>query len=386
MRILHFYKRAMPYSIGGAERIVHELASGAAACGHHVDVIALGDTAETRDVDGYTAHCCPTLFEAASTPVSLSAARTFQTLARSADVINYHYPWPFMDVVHFLSGANKPSVVTYHSDIVRQRLAGMLYAPLRYAFLKSVDVIVATSPNYRSTSPTLQSHMAKVEVIPLGLADVSCRAATPDRLAQWRARLGERFFLFVGALRYYKGLHILVDAAQGTGIPIVIAGSGPTEGALRSQVKRLNVDNVHLIGQISEDDKAALLALCCGVVFPSHLRSEAFGVTLLEGAMFAKPLISSEIGTGTSYVNIAGETGIVVPPSDPIALRAALERLWKNPSLGIAQGRNARARYEALFTTDRMCGAYLQLYQRLVDDRTRIGACRQTLPAKGVAA
>lgn len=380
MNILHFYKRAMPHSIGGAERIIHELAAGAAARGHRVDVIALGESVEECNVDGYTVHFCPTLFEIASTPVSLSAPRKFRELARRADVINYHYPWPFMDVVHFLTGVTKPTVVTYHSDIVRQRFAGMLYAPLRGAFLNSVDVIVATSPNYRSTSATLQNHLEHVEVIPLGVADTARKGTAPEKLEHWRARFGERFFLFVGALRYYKGLHTLVEAAQGTGIPIVIAGCGPTEGELQRQVKHLKVDNVHFIGQISEDDKAALLTLCCGVVFPSHLRAEAFGVTLLEGAMYAKPLISSEIGTGTSYVNIDGETGIVVAPNNPAACRTALERIWNNPTIAVQQGQRARARYEALFTNDRMCHAYLQIYQRLVEESN----AHWSLPPKSV--
>ena len=78
------------------------------------------------------------------------------------------------------------------------------------------------------------------------------------------------------------------------------------------------------LGAIPDEDKVALLTLCYGVVFPSHLRAEAFGVSLLEGAMFGKPMISSEIGTGTSHVNVGGVTGLVVPPGDSAALRAAL--------------------------------------------------------------
>ena len=75
------------------------------------------------------------------------------------------------------------------------------------------------------------------------------------------------------------------------------------------------------MGYLLEDDKVALINLCYAVVFPSHLRSEAFGISLLEGAMYGKPLISSEIGTGTSHINIDGETGLVVPPNDPVALQ-----------------------------------------------------------------
>ncbi|CAN1724573.1 D-rhamnosyltransferase WbpZ [Hyphomicrobium sp. 1Nfss2.1] len=375
MNILHFYKTAFPYSVGGVEKVIHELAKGSVARGHQVDVIALADVAEKRSLDGYTVHCCPTLFEAASTPVSFSAAIEFKKLARKADVINYHFPWPYMDVVHFATGVNKPSVATYHSDVVRQRRAARVYAPLRHAFLNSVDAIVATSPNYRATSVTLQRHLSKVEVIPLGITDTASTSIEPDNLRGWRDRFGEHFFLFVGALRYYKGLRTLIDAAQGTRVPVVIAGAGPTERELRAQAKRLNVDNVHLVGHVSDADKASLLTLCRAVVFPSDLRSEAFGVTLLEGAMFAKPLISSEIGTGTSYVNIDGETGIVVPPRNPAALRSAMERIWSDPSWAVEAGRRARLRYEALFTGERMCREYLRLYQDLLLRRKSVDLC-----------
>jgi len=102
-------------------------------------------------------------------------------------------------------------------------------------------------------------------------------------------------------------------------------------------------------------------------VFPSHLRSEAFGVTLLEGAMHARPLISSEIGTGSSYVNIDGETGIVVPPADPAALRAAMRRLQDDPALAAQMGARARARFESLFTAQQMGEAYLALYRKVLD-------------------
>ena len=84
-----------------------------------------------------------------------------------------------------------------------------------------------------------------------------------------------------------------------------------------------------------DDDKIALLTLCHALTFPSHLRSEAFGISLLEAAMFGKAMISTEIGTGTSYVNVDGETGLVVPASDPGALqRRPWSQLWERRGVG----------------------------------------------------
>ena len=138
---------------------------------------------------------------------------------------------------------------------------------------------------------------------------------------------------------------------------------------LKRQAARLGLTNVKFVGAVPDDDKIALLALCRGVVFPSHLRSEAFGITLLEGAMFGKPLISCEIGTGSSYVNIDGVTGIVTPPNDPAALRAAMRRLADDAALAEQMGRGARERFDTLFTADHMARSYVALYRKVLENR-----------------
>lgn len=379
MRVLHVYKTALPDSMGGIEQVVHTLACHAQARGVSSEVLTLCSDATQAGTcvhAGYTLHRLPRIAEVASMPVSLGLVRRYAQLARRADLIHYHFPWPFMDVLHFTASAGKPSVLTYHSDIVRQRHLLRLYRPLQRRLLRSVDRIVATSPNYLNSSAVLAEHRAKVEVIPIGLDTVPQHAASPQRMADWRARLGPRFLLFVGVLRYYKGLRFLLQAAQGLQIPIAIAGDGPEAPALRAQAQALGLSHVHFLGHVDEADKHALLAACEALVFPSHLRSEAFGISLLEAAMHAKPMITCEIGTGTSFVNIANETGLVVPPGDPVALRDAMRHLWDHPDIAAAFGGHAEARYRRLFTAERMVDAYLPLYRsvcgtRGVGDRER---------------
>ena len=77
-------------------------------------------------------------------------------------------------------------------------------------------------------------------------------------------------------------------------------------------------------------------------------------------------LFRSEIGTGTTFINIAGETGLVVPPSDPDALREAMRFLWEHPAEAEQMGRRAEARYWQYFTAERMAGAYAQVYRELL--------------------
>jgi glycosyltransferase involved in cell wall biosynthesis len=367
MRVLHFSKTYFPDTFGGVEQVINQIARGSARLGVECDVLALsraGDPATIR-IDGHLVHRVRHDFEIASNAFSFSAFSEFARLAKKTDVVHFHFPWPFMDLVHFATRVGKPTVVTYHSDIIRQKRLLKIYAPLKRRFLGSVDRIVATSPNYVETSDVLGRFADKVSIIPIGLDRASYPPPGADRLAHWRKQVGSRFFLFVGMLRYYKGLHILLEAAQGTDYPIVIVGAGPIEQELKAQAVRLGLRNIHFLGQQSDADKVALLTLCYGVVFPSHLRSEAFGISLLEGAMFGKPMISSEIGTGTTYINVADDTGLVIPPSDPLALRDAMRYLWEHPDEAAEMGSRGEQRYWAHFTADKMAEAYVKLYREL---------------------
>jgi rhamnosyl/mannosyltransferase len=170
-------------------------------------------------------------------------------------------------------------------------------------------------------------------------------------------------------LRYYKGLHILLEAVADTDIPVVIVGNGPVEMELKRKAQSLGLKNVYFLGALPEEDKVTLLTLCYALVFPSHLRSEAFGISLLEGAMFGKPMISCEIGTGTTYINIANETGLVVPPDDPLALRHAMQYLLIHPNEAQTMGEKAQKRYKELFTAEQMSKSYLQLYHQVLNEK-----------------
>ena len=83
--------------------------------------------------------------------------------------------------------------------------------------------------------------------------------------------------------------------------------------------------------------------------------------------MFGKPMISSEIGTGTTFINIANETGLVVPPSDPVALRQAMTYLWEHTEQAAEMGRNAEVRYWKYFTAEDMVSGYAKLYRELAE-------------------
>ena len=372
MKVLHVYRTYFPDSQGGLEEVIRQICLSTREQGVTSRVFTLSEEPYPRRLPRVECEVVRVrkTFEVASCGFALTGLRRFAKELEWADLVHYHYPWPFSDLMYLFFGHSKPAVLTYHSDIVRQKILFSMYRPLMRRYLGAMDRIVATSPNYFATSEVLSNFADKVEVIPIGLDEPSYPRLgdSNNDLAETLQRYGGDFFLFVGVLRYYKGLHILLDAIIGAPYKVVIVGAGPVEGELRKQVERLGLDNVIFAGYISDREKMALFQLCRAVVFPSYLRAEAFGVTLLEGAMSGRPLISAEVGSGTSHVNVHGETGLVVKAGSPVALREAMDELFLDKAKAERMGEKARLRYETLFTGQLMGGRYAKLYADVLQE------------------
>lgn len=368
MRVLHVYRTYFPDTQGGLEEAIRQICRSTRPHGTRNTVFTLSEQPRPAEIAFAEARVVRVrkAFEVAScgfaTPAGIAR---FRREAQAHDLVHYHFPWPFADMLHLGCGVRAPAVATYHSDIVRQRALGALYRPLMDRFLGGLRHVVATSPQYARTSAVLAALGDKVSVIPLTIDPASYPTPDPGRMRRWRERLGEPYFAFVGVLRYYKGLDWLIAAARQTGLAVAIAGEGPDGRRLRRLAAGLG--NVRFLGRIDDADKTALLAAARGVVFPSHLRSEAFGITLLEGAMAARALVSCEIGTGTSFVNLDGQTGLVVPPEDAAALARAMRALADDAGLAGRLGQGARQRFETVFSSQAVGRAYASLYAQALD-------------------
>jgi len=369
MRVLHFYRTYFPDTQGGLEESIRQICLSTKRHGIESRLLTLSPNPHPRvlalpEVVVYRAKLSADI---ASCSMGWECFSLFRELSNWADIIHYHFPWPFADVIRLLAGdIGKRQLVTYHSDIVRQRWLAVAYRPLMTSFLNGMDRIVATSPQYAQSSPVLKKFSRKVDVIPLGLDEANYARVNPHLVQRVFESFGQRFFLFVGVLREYKGLHLLLHAIQGLNIPLVIAGKGPMDAALKEQARRLGLTHVHFLGYVSDDMKMALLHASTAVILPSHQRSEAFGVSLLEAAMMGKPMICADINTGTSFVNCDEETGLLFSPDDPRSLRDAMSRLWSDQDLAKKFGIAARRRYENLFTAAAMGSAYTELYRKIL--------------------
>jgi rhamnosyl/mannosyltransferase len=376
MNVLHVYRTYFPDQPSGIAEAIRQMGLASRPLGIESTVFTLSPRPEPRvesRPEGRIVRCRSWAAPASCDLGTPDCFRTFAGLAGCSDVIHYHGPWPFGDLLHLAARPAAPSVVTWHSDIVRQRMAARLYRPLMRKMLASAAYVVATSEAYARTSPVL-SHPAvreRVRVIPLGMGEhgVSC---DDHDLILGRMGLARPFFLFLGARRYYKGLDHLVAAAADVRAQVVLAGTG-MDATTWSGAS----GNLVLAGAVTEEEKTSLLRSCRAVVLPSHLRAEAFGMVLVEASMNAKPMVSCEIGTGTSYVNLDRVTGFVVEPGDTPALVRAMNRLLADDALAARMGRAARERYEELFTAERMARSYASLYAEMRATQPALSETRQ---------
>jgi len=301
-----------------------------------------------------------------STPFSLTS---FHNESKKNDIIHYHFPWPFGDILNYASDKNKPKVLTYHSDIIRQQFLLKAYRPLMMSTLMRMDIIVATSPNYVNSSHVLSAPELrdKVRVIPIGVDDRRLLSLHDENIFdKLNIKKNEPYFLFVGVPRYYKGIHTLIKSAGKVDAKIIIAGAGGDEASLKKLSKELNLNNVIFAGMVTDAEKATLIKNCITFILPSHVRSEAFGVVLIEASIFGKPMITCEIGTGTSFVNKHLKTGFVVEPNNPEQLAEAMQDILDHPVQTNSFGLSARQRYEDLFSSKALGNAYNDLYNELL--------------------
>ena len=373
LSVLHVYRTYFPDPPGGMQEAIRQIALSTGAQGLTNTIFTLSpqpNPALMLRPEARVLRSRSWMAPASCDIGGIESFKTFTRLAQEVDVLHYFFPWPFADVLHAVTHPNKPMVLTYISDVVRQRWLGTTYAPLMWRTLRQARVIVANSPAYARTSPVL-SHpeiRGKVRIIPLGIEESSYPKAGDDAIfKKLDVMVAEPYFLFIGVLRYYKGLHFLLQAAKTLGAKVVIAGSGPEGSSLQALATKDKINNVVFAGQVSDAEKVALLEHCRALVLPSYLRSEAYGMVLVEAAMLGRPLISCEIGTGTSYINAHEETGFVVEPESPEALTQAMNTLMNNDALSAAMGHAARERYEKLFSGPALGGAYADLFREIAN-------------------
>lgn len=359
MKVLHVGKFYPPYR-GGMETHLATLA-GELAREVEVEVLVSAEGRRTvrETVDGIPVTRIGTAASFAS--ASLNPGMAAAIRASGADVVHLHHPNPTGVLSYLASGHRGGLVVTYHSDIVRQRVLGALFAPVLRRFLRRADAILATSPEYARSSPVLRAHADRVRIVPFGIRAEEFAEADPEAVAALRAEHGPRVVLGAGRLVYYKGFRYLVRAMERVSGRLLLAGTGPLRAALEAEAVRAGVaDRVAFLGAVP--DLAPYYHAADVFVLPAIARSEAFGLVQLEAMAAGTPVVNTRIDSGVPFVSADGESGITVPPADAGALADALRRLLDDDALRRRLGAGARERARTRFGLRRMTDDTLAVY------------------------
>ena len=372
MRVLHIYKDYYPPVMGGIEGHLNLLANGLKNAGVDVEVLTSNTITklERENINGIPITKVPQLGRFNSAPLNLTLPYWIRTLGEKADIMHFHFPNPSAELSYLCSGLMSNVVVTYHSDIVRQKMTRMLLAPFSKKFLTCAHTIIVTSANYQRSSKMLQKFTRKCKIIPHGidLGEFTASPETDQQAAIVRRKYGRPIVLFVGKFRYYKGLHILIEAAEKLDCKVLLIGSGPLEPALRMQVESSHLGpKVKFMGEVSDAEKLVFLHACDVFILPSIFRSEAFGIAQLEAMSCGKPVISTELFTGTSFVNQHQKTGLVIAPNDVEALIGAVKALINNPEQREKYGHASLERASKVFSKERMIAGILKVYQEVLE-------------------
>ena len=333
-----------PPHIGGIETVVAQRAKYLSQFPDtQVKVLVCQEKGQGKieSLNGIEVIRCSSLGTYFSCPVSFSFFKEFQRLSKWADVIEFHMPFPLEDVACLLSRCKCRVVLSWHSDIIRQKKLLFFYKPVLKKFLQRADVILTATQGHIESSAFLPEFRQKCKVIPYPVEIPQNPVLTPI--------LTEKLFhpqkiklLFVGRLVYYKGVDILIQAFRHVkGCELFLCGSGALESELSQLAKDLPV---HFLGNLSDEDLNSAFADCDIFILPSVENSEAFGIVQQEAMLFGKPVINTNLPTGVPYVSIHQKTGLTVPPYHIQALAQAIQKLADSPDLRTLYGKNARKR------------------------------------------
>jgi len=379
MKILQFGK-FYPPDIGGIETAIYNITEGLNKKGIKCDVLCSNSKHEykkeiiDRGSYKYTVYRTKNYGKVASTAITPQIIFKLKEIIDNYDIIHLHHPDPMANFALFLVNPKKQRIVIHwHSDIIKQKFALKFYRPLLDWMLKKADVIIGTSPKYIEESEQLKKFKNKCIAIPLGIKKEDLEV-DEEKIKEIKKKFKNKKIIFsLGRLIYYKGFEYLIESSKYLpGNYVVIIGG---DGKMRKKYKKLITNNnllnkVFLTGRIPQTHLGSYYKACDLFCLPSVEKSEAFGLVMVEAMSFGRPIVATKIkGSGVSWVNQHGITGLNIEPKNPKVLADAIRFICENPEIYIKMSKNALKRFEEEFTIEKEILRILEIYNKLLEDK-----------------
>lgn len=308
---------------------------------------------------------------------ALAARREIGRLAweRRFDLVHAHWVVPNGLVAAAAEGGAPLAVGLHGSDVFLAEKKGVRRL-VRWA-LRRTSLLTGCSPELVQRVCALGFPARRARVIPYGV-DVAFFSPGQERGRAWRERLGipagATVVLGVGRMATKKGFHVLLEALPGlwkarADLHVVLAGGGDRLEEFRTRAAEW-AGRVHFPGGVAHDELPDLFRAADVFVLPA-VHDPAGNVdglpnVILEAMASGLPVVASGI-SGIPLAVVDGETGLLVPEGDVVALAGALARLVEDPGLAREMGARGRRRAVAELTWDAVAERYRRAYREALE-------------------
>ncbi len=359
-------------AVGGAQNHLKTLVAGLAAHGWHSDIVFFKDPALLPELTPLAGTVRQVPLGRASLPYALWQ---LHHIIKAGNYAIVHTHLLKADALGALAAApiSIPVISTKHND---ERALLNPFVSVIHGLLARLNTRTIVISQHVGSFMRSQGRVPpdKLTHIPYGLSWPEQLSAAAPATNQKRQ---QPRFVSIGRLDPQKGYETLLRATalvlqQVPGFELWIVGDTQHGGAaylasLHALSAELRVSaNVKFLGVRA--DVHHLLAQADGMVLAS--RWEGFGLVFLEAMAAGKPVVATRVSAIPEVV-VDNETGLLVPPDDPVALASALLDLIQDPQRAQQMGAAGQARVRAHFTAATMVERTLAVYD----------ACRGATPA-----
>lgn len=328
--------------MGGIELVAKMLSKAHMEIGDKVSVLSFGEGEKNYTGEFSESvtqlHCDIKLFSA---PINLKYLLAFKSYLSNLDVdkIYVHLPNPYM---HHLLWMNRELIknkkiklsLIYHSDIANHKFLGPLYDSYLTWTMGIYDEVICSSEKLWKSSFVLNKvSETKKRIIPFcidGKQEFVHRKKFTGQL------------LSIGRFVPYKGFSFIINALKNTQYNLKIIGDGPLKEELERDIEKNLINNISLLGQVSDEEKTTLLDESEVLIVPSINRSEAYGMIIVEAFERGLPVIASDIDSGVTFLVESGVRGEVFEVLSKDSLLECLKKFEDEPALIAKYSKNGR--------------------------------------------